>query len=106
MSKNYVQQGAVLSLVIAAGCSAGDAVIVNSFKGVALEDIAATESGSVALDGVWSLPKTAVTIAAGEPAYLTSAGNITNVSTSNTLFGVFAAAAESGDAEASVRLSN
>lgn len=106
MAKNFVQEGAVLTLIITAGCASGDPVIVNSLKGVALEDIAATESGSIALSGVFALPKTAVTIAEGEPAYLTPGGSVTNVSTSNTLYGVFAAAAASGDAEASVLLSN
>ena len=72
MATNYVQQGdvitwtnggsAVVSGDVVVICSAGDAIM-----GVALVDIANGASGSVAIEGVYDVPKVdAAVIAAGE----------------------------------------
>lgn len=104
MAKNCVQCGDVLLLAVAGGCESGDPVAVGEFKGVALEAIADGESGEVALTGVWSFPKTASAVTAGDKAYFTAAGNVTASDSGNTELGVFAASATAGDDEALVRL--
>lgn len=69
MSKNAVQDGNVIQFVNAGSAiAAGDVVVVGQQIGVALVDIAATTGvGSVAMDGVFDVPKvSAAVIAQGE----------------------------------------
>lgn len=67
--KNFVQQGETLSYANSSGSTiaAGSAVVVGNQIGVAKADIADGESGPLAMDGVFELPKvTAAVIAQGE----------------------------------------
>lgn len=72
MAKNYVQEGDVIDWTNAgAAVSSGDPVAIGSngdaFIGIALVDIANGGSGSVALEGVFDVPKVdAAVIGAGE----------------------------------------
>lgn len=67
MSKNYVQEGAVVDYTAGADISSGDVVVIGQSIGVALVDIANGETGSVAIEGVFDLPKVdAAVIAQGE----------------------------------------
>jgi predicted RecA/RadA family phage recombinase len=69
MASNHVQPGKVLEYTnaTAAAISSGDVVQVGQILGVALVDIAIGESGSVQIDGVFTVPKvTAAVIAQGE----------------------------------------
>jgi predicted RecA/RadA family phage recombinase len=69
MAKNFVQPGKVIDYTnaTAAAISSGDVVKVGQILGVALGDIAIGESGSVQIDGVFTVPKvSAAVIAQGE----------------------------------------
>lgn len=69
MATNYVQDGDIIQYANAGSAiSAGDVVVVGQQIGVALVDIPATTGvGSVAMAGVFELPKvTAAVIAQGE----------------------------------------
>lgn len=67
MAKNYIQEGKVIDFAAGADIASGDVVVVGQQIGVALVDIANGSTGSVAMEGVFELPKaTAAVIAAGE----------------------------------------
>ena len=68
MAKNYVQDGRVINWTNGGSAvSSGDVVVVGTLLGVALVDIAASETGAVQIEGVFNLPKAdAAVIAAGE----------------------------------------
>jgi predicted RecA/RadA family phage recombinase len=69
MAKNYVQPGKVLTWTNGTGSavSSGDVVAMGNTLGVALEDIANNASGSVAIRGVYTVPKVSgAVIAQGE----------------------------------------
>jgi len=53
---SYVAKGDVLEYTPAAAVSAGDVVVIGSLVGVAPVAIAANKLGSLAVDGVFSLP--------------------------------------------------
>jgi len=53
---SYVQKGDVLDYTPAAAVAAGDVVVIGSLVGVAPVAIAASARGSLAIDGVWSMP--------------------------------------------------
>ena len=63
MSKNHVQPGKVLDFVndTGAAIASGDVVKAGALLGVALKDIAIGATGSVAVDGVFTVPKVAGT---------------------------------------------
>ncbi len=65
MAKNYVTEGRILDYTNAgAAIASGDVVIVAGLLGVALVDIATGATGSVQIDGVFSLPCAAATVIA------------------------------------------
>lgn len=53
---SYVQKGDVLDYTPAAAVAAGDVVVIGSLVGVAPVAIAANAMGSLAIDGVFSMP--------------------------------------------------
>lgn len=67
MATNYEQPGNVIRYTAGANISSGQVVVVGKTLGVALEDIANTETGNVSICGVFRVPKvSAAVIAAGE----------------------------------------
>jgi predicted RecA/RadA family phage recombinase len=69
MAKNFQQPGDVITWTNGTGSAvvSGQVVRVGNILGVALVDIASTASGSVALSGVFTVPKvSAAVIAQGE----------------------------------------
>ena len=108
MAKNHIQEGDVLDYVnTGSAIASGDVVVLGSNKiGVALGDIAAGATGSVAVEEVYLLPKTAgVAMVQGAKAYWDSTpGEITNVATGNVYAGYVFAGAASGDASVAVKL--
>ena len=69
MAKNFQQPGDVITWTNGTGSAvvSGQVVRVGNILGVALGDIASTASGSVALSGVFTVPKvSAAVIAQGE----------------------------------------
>lgn len=67
MTTTYKQEGKVIQYTAGANISAGAVVKIGNVLGVALTDIASGATGSVALEGVFSVPKvSAAVIAQGE----------------------------------------
>ena len=77
MSTNYIQDGDVIQYTAGSDITAGSVVVMGNTLGVALVDIANGATGSVAIKGVFSLPKaSAAVIAQGESlTWDVSAGN-------------------------------
>lgn len=53
---SYVQNGDLLDYTPGLAVAAGDVVVIGSLVGVAPRAIAANALGSLAVDGVWSMP--------------------------------------------------
>lgn len=67
MSTNYIQDGDVIQYKAGSNITAGSVVVMGNTLGVALVDIASGSTGSVRIDGVFSLPKVSgAVIAQGE----------------------------------------
>lgn len=67
MATNYVYSGDVVDYTAGADIASGDVVVIGQQIGIALVDIANGATGSVALDGVFTVPKvSAAVIAQGE----------------------------------------
>ncbi|MEZ5690489.1 MAG: DUF2190 family protein [Rickettsiales bacterium] len=106
MSTNYVQEGKALNYTPSgADVASGDLVIIGTIAGVAKTDIADGKTGAVHICGVFSLAKASGAVTQGAKLYWSSANsNVTTTATGNTLIGVAAAAAASGDASIPVLL--
>jgi predicted RecA/RadA family phage recombinase len=90
-----------------------DVVVLNSLMiGVATNDIDASQKGAIQIVGVRQFPQAAVTITAGDRAYLDEDGNpvngtvstgaVTNVAAGNIRIGHFVASSASTDSYATV----
>jgi len=67
MATNYDSEGKVVQYTAGADISSGDVVVMGNIIGVALTDIANGATGSVAIEGVFTVPKvSAAVIAVGE----------------------------------------
>lgn len=67
MATNYVQDGAVIAYTAGADKTAGQVIVIGKIIGVALGDIANGATGSVAIRGVFTVPKVSgAVIAQGE----------------------------------------
>lgn len=67
MARNYVQPGNVIDYVASADKVAGQVVVMGNTLGVCLANIANGATGSVAIEGVFTVPKvSAAVIAQGE----------------------------------------
>ena len=108
MAQNHIQSGAVMPYTNATGADiAADAVVlVGTRIGIALGDIADTESGQLAIEEVWTVPKVApLVIAQGDLVYWDAAdANVNKTATDNTLAGFAFAAAGSADTTVQVKI--
>lgn len=106
MATNYVQEGRALNYTPSgADVASGDLVILGTIAGVAKTDIADGKTGAVHICGVFSLAKASGAVTQGAKLYWSSANsNVTTTASGNTLIGVAAAAAASGDASIPVLL--
>ena len=109
--KNYIQEGEILPYTAGADIKSGDLVEVGKLHGVAVTDIANGDTGSIALEGIYTLPK--LTAAAGDactagnPVYF-SAGSVsgTDASGNRLMVGHAVEAANQAATTAKVRLAN
>lgn len=108
MATNLIQDGESLTFVATAAITSGQLVIVGSIFGVAAHDAAIGENYTIIIGKVWALPKTSAdTPTLGAPAYWdASAGEVTTVSTDNTLIGAFVDALGAGTTSANIRLNS
>ena len=67
MASNYVQDGQVIDYLAGGTITSNQVVAIGNVLGVALTNIASGKTGSVALSGVFTVPKvTAAVIAQGD----------------------------------------
>ena len=109
--KNYVQNGDYIEFTAGATITSGQLVQVGSLHGVAVTDVANGAKGTLAMEGVFTLPK--LTAAAGDactaggPVYFSS-GSVSGSDSSGTrkLVGYSLAAAAQAVTTVQVRLAN
>lgn len=104
---DYFQKGENLDYVNSGSdvIGAGDIILIGKRLGVAACDIATGAVGSVAVSGVFKLPKAAEALTMGTPVYWDATNScVTATSTSNTLCGFCTADAAEGDATVPVKL--
>ena len=97
----YVQKGSSIDYINngAAAIAAGDIVNLGARIGVASTDIAVGAVGSVAVSGVFSMPKAAGAVTVGAALYFDSeSGNITATSGEKTVPAGWAVAPAAADA--------
>ena len=104
--KNYVQPGENFTITATAAITSGDFVSIGSLGGVAQGTVAIGEDVVLVRRGVFTLPKTSAQAwTVGAPIYWdASAGEMTTVSTGNTLVGCAAAVAADPSATGRVLL--
>lgn len=67
MATNYIQEGKTVDYAASSDISSSSVVVMGQLIGIALVDIATGSSGSVAIEGVFEVPKvTGAVIGAGE----------------------------------------
>ena len=109
--KNYVQNGDYVEFTAGATITSGQLVQVGSLHGVSVTDVANGAKGTLAMEGVFTLPK--LTAAAGDactaggPVYFSS-GSVSGSDSSCTrkLVGHSLAAAAQAATTVQVRLAN
>lgn len=99
---SYVQAGCLIDHTPSSAVAAGAVVVLNDLVCVAPVAIAASALGTVAVDGVWTLPKAAASsgkaISQGDIVYWDATNsNITKTSTDNKRAGKAAAASATAD---------
>ena len=108
MAQNYVQEGDVLNYTNASGSTitSGAAVLIGTWLGVALADIANGATGSVAIEGVFTVAKLGTdVVAAGALLYWDNANKrLTTTASGNTLSGFAVAAAGSGVTAVNIKI--
>ncbi|UGQ45085.1 DUF2190 family protein [Massilia endophytica] len=108
MAKNYVQEGGVLDYTNSTGAAilSGALVVLNKRVGVALADIAIGATASVAVEGVFTLPKLSTDdTKLGEELYWDAANSrLTETASGNTKAGFAAADAGAGVATVALKL--
>lgn len=105
--RNYRSTGETLQYAASGAVSAGDLVIIGSIVGVAMSDIAANTTGTVAVEGVFDLVKadTANAYTQGTPLYWDATNTkLTTTASTNTRVGIAAAAAASAATIVSVKI--
>ncbi len=105
--KNKIQDGKVLEYPNATGLTiaGGSLVVFGTLAGIAVNDIPEGESGSIALYGVFELPKASGAIALGDRLYWDAAAkNMTKTASVNIPVGACAAPAPTTAATVQVLL--
>lgn len=110
--KNKISHGLTMNYTASAAIASGDLVVVGLRVGVAVADIANTETGTLELQGVFELPKVSGAITQGALVYwdadgnpvggVSGAGGLTTTSNGNTLAGFAVEAA--GETAATVKV--
>lgn len=96
--KNRVQLGNTLTFIAAADVLSGQGLLLGgTVFGVSAYTVKSGEEGEAQIEGVFSLPKAAVTNTAFAAAYWDNTNKVvTTTATSNTLIGFFTIAGASG----------
>lgn len=104
--RNYIVDGDVINYATTTAVNSGDLVQMADLVGVAATNIAAGDSGSVNIDGVFEVPKSAGFVAAqGSKLYYDSTAKaLSGTAAGNTLAGYAYESAANGDVTVRVRL--
>jgi predicted RecA/RadA family phage recombinase len=104
--QNFIQKGHTLTLVAAAALLAGQAQLTGKIFGVAVNDVAAGDSGEFETAGVFELPALATDVAAqGAILYWDAANHrLTTTAAGNTRVGVATEAKANGAATAMIKI--
>jgi len=109
MTTKYVQRGETIDYTPAAAVASNDVIALGVLLGVAVSDIAANDTGALAIEGVFDLPKKTggavtagqrVTWSVADKAFIGGAGVANDVAGG----AVAIAAAANGDATVRVKL--
>lgn len=73
-ARTYSDDGAI-DYTPSGAVTGGDVVVLNGIVGVAITDIAASEKGSLAVEGMFKLPKTTAAVVRGLPIHWDPAGS-------------------------------
>ena len=95
--KNYIQAGDIVSILAPAAVVSGQGVLTGSLFGVAVHDAASGAPLSLAVHGVFTLPKTTGQAWTQGQLVYWSGTAVTNVASTNKLIGCALVAAASGD---------
>lgn len=106
MATNFVQEGKSLNYTPSGSdVASGDFVLIGAIGGVAKTDIADGKTGAVHVCGVFSVPKASGAVTQGAKLYWDSTNSVlTTTASGNTIVGVAAEAAASGDANVRILL--
>lgn len=106
MATNFVQEGKALNYTPSgADVASGDFVLIGAIGGIAKTDIADGKTGAVHVSGVFSVVKASGAVTQGQKLYWNSTNsNLTTTASGNTIVGVAAEAAASGDANVKILL--
>ena len=106
MATNFVQEGKALNYTPSgADVASGDFVLIGAIGGIAKTDIADGKTGAVHVSGVFSVAKASGAVTQGQKLYWnTTNSNLTTTASGNTIVGVAAEAAASGDANVKILL--
>lgn len=103
--KNFIQEGNTVEVTLIKDAAAGDVVVVGGVIGIAVINGVIGDTININRKGVYLMPVASVlVIAVGDKAYVTDAGEITNVATDNTEIGVFLSASADGDVSVELML--
>jgi len=105
MAKNFIHEGKILNYTAGANIASGQFVLIGTIGGVAIAAIANGATGAVQIQGVFSVPKASGAVTQGAKLYWDATNSVlTTTASGNTIVGVAAAAAQSGDATAQILL--
>jgi predicted RecA/RadA family phage recombinase len=105
MAKNFVQEGKALNYTAGADINSGDFVLIGSIGGIAKTAIANGKVGAVHVTGIFNVAKATGAITQGAKLYWDNTNKVlTTTASGNTIVGVAAAAALSGDATVAILL--
>lgn len=103
--KNFIQTGDTIDALLAADATSGTPIVIGQLVGIPVASGVTGDTISVALKGVFELPKASGAITAGAKLYWHVAnGNVTTTASGASFIGYAAAAYLSGDTEANVLL--
>lgn len=105
MAKNFVQEGKALNYTAGADILSGDFVLIGTIGGIATTAIANGKVGAVHITGIFNVAKATGAITQGAKLYWDNTNKVlTTTASGNTIVGVAAAAAASGDATVAILL--
>ncbi len=106
MATNYIQEGKSLNYTPSgAAVASGDFILLGAIGAISKTDIADGKTGAVHICGVFSVPKASGAVTQGAKLYWSAANsNLTTTASGNTIVGVAAAAAASGDSNVQILL--